>query len=65
MLLSIGKARQTDRMARALVRQYGGEAEVIAAGHADTMLELGDIAAFENWKAVMAAIRDLRARKAV
>jgi hypothetical protein len=65
MLRSIGKDRQTGRMARALVRQYGGEAEVVAAGHADTMLELGDIAAFENWKAVMAAIRDLQARKAI
>jgi hypothetical protein len=51
-------------MARALIGQYGDEAEVIAAGHADTMLDIGDVAAFETWKAVMAAIRSLKAVEA-
>jgi hypothetical protein len=64
MLRANGKKRETGLMARALIRQYGGEAEVVAAGHADTMLDMGDVAAFETWKAVMAAIRGLRAVKA-
>ncbi|HEX4026424.1 MAG TPA: hypothetical protein VHX18_02300 [Rhizomicrobium sp.] len=51
-------------MARALVLRYGFEAEVVAAGHADTMLDLGDVAAFETWKAVMAVIRRLQPEKA-
>ncbi len=65
MLRSIETEREIDQMARALIRQYGGEAEVVAAGHADTMLDLGDVAAFEIWKAVMAAIRSLGAEKAL
>lgn len=51
-------------MASALIGQYGDEAEVVAAGHADTMLDMGDVAAFETWKAVMAAIRELQPVKA-
>jgi hypothetical protein len=47
-------------MANALVRRYGAEAEVIAAGHADTMLDIGDLAAFETWEAVMATVHNLR-----
>jgi hypothetical protein len=64
MLRANGKKHETGLMARALIRQYGGEAEVVAAGHADTMLDMGDVAAFETWKAVMAAIRGLQAVKA-
>ena len=64
MLRANGKKRETGLMARALIRQYGGEAEVVAAGHADTMLDMGDVAAFETWKAVMAEIRGLQAVKA-
>ena len=50
-------------MARALVGRFGDEAELIAAGHADTMLDVGDAAAFETWKAVMAVIRDSQATR--
>jgi hypothetical protein len=59
------KKTEIDRMAVALVRRYGAEAEVIAAGQADTMLDLGDIRAFDTWKAIIAAIRRLQAAKAV
>ena len=48
-------------MARALIRQHGAEAEIIAAGHADTMLDVGDVSAFDTWKAVMALIHRLQA----
>lgn len=58
------KKNEIDQMARALVLRYGFEAEVVAAGHADTMLDLGDVAAFETWKAVMAMIRRLQPEKA-
>src|ERR1700760_4463787 len=64
MLRENGRKREAELMARALVRQYGDEAEVVAAGHADTMLDMGDVPAFETWKAVMAAIRGLQAVKA-
>lgn len=60
MLQSVPKEVAIDQMARALLRQYGAEAEVIAAGHADTMLDMGDVAAFQTWKAVMAAVRGLQ-----
>lgn len=67
MLRSVvnGKKDEIDRMARAFVRRYGIEAEIVAAGHADTMLDMGDVAAFETWKTVMATIRNLQAEKHV
>lgn len=63
MLQPVTKEMAIDQMARALLRQYGAEAEVIAAGHADTMLDRGDLAAFQTWKAVMAAVRGFQAVK--
>jgi hypothetical protein len=51
-------------MAHALVRRYGAEAEVVAAGQADTLLDAGDIQAFDTWKAIMAAIRRHQAANA-
>ena len=65
MLQSVTRTKDIDQMARALVRRYGGDAGIVAAGHADTMLDTGDISAFETWKAVMSAILDLQAVKAV
>ena len=55
---------EIDAMARALIRQHGADAEIIAAGHADTMLDVGDVIAFETWKAVMAFIHRLQAGQA-
>ena len=60
MLRSVVK-NEIDLMARALVLRYGVEAEVVAAGHADTMLDMGDVAACDAWKAVMTVIRNLQA----
>jgi hypothetical protein len=54
------KKAEIDRLAQSIIRRYGAEAEVIAAGQADTMLDAGDIRAFDTWKAVMAAIRRLQ-----
>lgn len=64
MLRSAREENEIGQMARALIDQFGDEAEVIAAGHADTMLDTGDVAAFETWKAVMVAIRGFRSAKA-
>lgn len=46
--------------AEELLANYGADAETVAAGQADTMLELGDLEAFEAWTAVAAAIRARR-----
>jgi hypothetical protein len=46
--------------AEELIADYGDEAETIAAGQADTMLELGDMEACDAWKEVVAAIRARR-----
>lgn len=48
------------RIAKDLIARYADEAELIAAGHADTMLDQGNLAAFEHWRSVMAAVRALR-----
>lgn len=55
--------RDIQRVAQELIVRYADEAELIAAGHADTMLDQGDIAAFETWRTVMAAVRVLRAKE--
>jgi len=47
-------------IARELIDRFADEAELIAAGHADTVLDLGDIEAFETWRNVMAAIHALQ-----
>jgi hypothetical protein len=51
------------RIAQDLISQYADEAELIAAGHADTMLDVGDVEAFETWRTVMSAVRVLRAKE--
>ncbi|HWF64048.1 MAG TPA: hypothetical protein VN685_05505 [Rhizomicrobium sp.] len=47
-------------IARELIDRYADEAELIAAGHADTVLDLGDAEAFEVWRTVMAAIHAIQ-----
>jgi hypothetical protein len=47
-------------IARELIAFYADEAEVIAAGHADTMLDLGDVEAFEVWRNVIAAVQSIQ-----
>jgi hypothetical protein len=47
-------------IARELIDRYADEAELIAAGHADTVLDLGDVEAFEVWRSVMAAIHAIQ-----
>jgi len=49
-------------IARELIDRYADEAELIAAGHADTVLDLGDVKAFEIWRDIAAAIHAIRAQ---
>jgi hypothetical protein len=51
------------RVAQDLITQYAEEAELIAAGHADTMLDLGDVEAFETWRTVMSVVRILQTHR--
>ena len=48
------------RIARELIDRYADDAELVAAGHADTLLDLGDIEAFEIWRDIAAAIHAIR-----
>jgi hypothetical protein len=47
-------------IAKELIGRFADEAELIAAGHADTVLDLGDVEAFETWRKVMAAIHAIQ-----
>jgi hypothetical protein len=47
-------------IARELIACYADEAELIAAGHADTVLDQGDIEAFEIWRNVMVAVHTIQ-----
>lgn len=57
--------QQIEERARTLIGAYGSEAQAIAAGHAETVLEQGNIEAFEMWTLVMAAIREQQAGKQI
>jgi hypothetical protein len=59
------EGQQIEARARALIDQYGSEAEAIAAGHAETVLDQGDTLAFEMWTLVMAAIREQQGGKQI
>jgi hypothetical protein len=48
------------RIAKDLIARYADEAELIAAGHADTMLDQGNVEGFRHWRNVMEAVRALR-----
>gem|GEM_PF-6706746 len=50
-------------IARELIARYADEAELIAAGHADTVLDQGDVEAFEIWRNVMTAVHAIRDKK--
>jgi hypothetical protein len=54
--------RDIQSTAQDLIARYADEAELIAAGHADTMLDQGNMGAFEIWRKVMAAVRSLQAK---
>ena len=49
--------KDIQHIARDLVARYAHEAELIAAGHAETMLDQGDVAASDIWRNVMIAVR--------
>jgi hypothetical protein len=50
------------RLAQGLISRYADEAELVATGHADTMLDQGDMPAFAIWQKVIAMIALLHAR---
>jgi hypothetical protein len=59
------QAEDTDiqHIARELIARYAAEAELIAAGHADTVLDQGDVEAFEIWRNVMVAVHAIQDKK--
>ena len=48
------------RCAKLLCDQYGEEADVIAAMRADKLLANGELDGYATWKAILAAIVDIR-----
>jgi hypothetical protein len=48
------------RAAKLVMDQYGEEAVSFAAGHADDLLEKGDIAGALVWPRILAAIEELQ-----
>ena len=47
------------RMAAEMLRQFPDDAVFIAAMRADAFLDQGDMASFEEWKRIVAAINQL------
>ena len=52
--------KDIQHIARELIARYADEAELIAAGRADTMLDQGDVEAFEVWRKVMIAVHAIQ-----
>jgi hypothetical protein len=50
------------RLAQGLISRYADEAELVATGHADTMLDQSDMPAFAKWQKVIAMISLLHAK---
>lgn len=55
------KAAELD-MAQAMIRLYGGDAESVAAGHAETHAEMGEDEKSEKWRRVALLVAQLRVR---
>ena len=49
------------RSAQLLINQHGDQAELVAAGRVDDMIERGDPKGESTWKRIRDAIRELRA----
>jgi len=47
------------RTASVLIREYGDEADLVAAQRADEFLEKGDMAGSAVWRRVLKAIKDI------
>ena len=45
-----------------MIRLYGSDAETVAAGHAETHAEMGDVVKSDKWRRVAAAVAGLRAQ---
>ncbi|HUO03326.1 MAG TPA: hypothetical protein VMU31_11140 [Rhizomicrobium sp.] len=57
---NLDEDKDIQHIAQELIARYADEAELIAAGHADTMLDLGDVEAFEVWRNVMIAVHAIQ-----
>ena len=51
------------RTAHLLLKEYGAEAELLAAQRADALLDLGDLEGLAVWKRIVGAIADLERKK--
>ncbi|WP_374632872.1 hypothetical protein [Ferrovibrio sp.] len=51
--------------ANLLLKQYGEDAEIVAAQRADAMLATGDLDGLTVWKQVITAIKALRSTEGV
>ena len=47
-------------LARAMIRLYGADAENVAAGHAETHAEMGDLIKSDKWRRIAAGVAELR-----
>jgi len=57
----VGDEEEQD-LARAMIRLYGADADSVAAGHAETHAEMGDIVKSDKWRRIAAAVAELRAQ---
>ena len=48
------------RSANVLVKQHGQDAPILAAMHADAMLEAGDLGGYAVWKRILRAVEKLQ-----
>ena len=48
------------RTASVLIRDYGDEADLVAAMRADAMLEKGSLDGLRVWKRVLAAVKEIQ-----
>jgi hypothetical protein len=47
------------RVADMLIKNYGDEAELVAADRADALMDLGDFEGLHVWKRILAGVRFL------
>ena len=54
---SLSEGTELD-LARAMIRLYGGDAQSVAMGHAETHADMGEKAKSDKWRRIAAAIAD-------
>lgn len=51
---------EEQELANSMIRLYGRDAETVAAGHAATHAEMGEIEKSEKWRRVAQAVKRMR-----